>query len=137
MVCAKRLTLSVSFGNTEGMIFLDMLSRRGYKAWIAGMRRDQTLQRACIPVAGWDESFRVVDTAPLAFRNGDQGGGVCGENRVPLNPLLKKGYRSLGCEPCTGPVAPREAVRAGRWPDLEKTECMLHITQGTVYRVEC
>jgi phosphoadenosine phosphosulfate reductase len=43
-----------------------------------------------------------------------------------VNPLHAQGYASIGCMPCTSPVAPGEAPRAGRWRGLGKTECGLH-----------
>ncbi|HEY3998565.1 MAG TPA: phosphoadenosine phosphosulfate reductase, partial [Candidatus Xenobia bacterium] len=37
-----------------------------------------------------------------------------------------RGYPSIGCSPCTRPVAPGESLRAGRWQGMAKTECGLH-----------
>jgi len=47
---------------------------------------------------------------------------------VPQNPLYKKGYRSLGCEPCTIIVDDSESERAGRWCGTSKCggECGIH-----------
>lgn len=47
--------------------------------------------------------------------------------QVPVNPLYEKGYRSLGCSPCTRiSVGPDE--RAGRWLGTSKCggECGIH-----------
>lgn len=46
---------------------------------------------------------------------------------VPVNPLYEKGYRSLGCEPCTRITAGGEE-RAGRWIGTSKCggECGIH-----------
>src|SRR5918992_2526355 len=140
-VYGEDLTLSVSFGNPEGMVLLDMLSRitdrarvftldtgflfeetirfreeamkryllplevlrpelsveeqverygpelyscapdlccevrkiepqrrflRDYGAWVTGIRRDQTAQRASAPIVTFDEHFGVAKIAPLA-----------------------------------------------------------------------
>ena len=46
---------------------------------------------------------------------------------VPVNPLTKRGYPSIGCMPCTHPVAEGEDPRSGRWAGRDKTECGLHI----------
>ena len=43
------------------------------------------------------------------------------------NPLTERGYPSIGCWPCTRPVAPGEDKRAGRWSGQNKTECGLHV----------
>jgi phosphoadenosine phosphosulfate reductase len=47
---------------------------------------------------------------------------------LPRNPLIERGYPSIGCWPCTRPVAPGEDKRAGRWSGHNKTECGLHVT---------
>ena len=47
-------------------------------------------------------------------------------NKVPYNPLHDRGYPSIGCWPCTRPVAEGEDERAGRWAGQAKTECGLH-----------
>jgi phosphoadenosine phosphosulfate reductase len=44
-----------------------------------------------------------------------------------VNLLVTNGYPSIGCEPCTKPVAPGEDPRSGRWAGLSKTECGLHV----------
>lgn len=54
---------------------------------------------------------------------------------VPVNPLYKEGYRSLGCEPCTR-ITNDDNERAGRWLGTSKCggECGIHtrplINQG-------
>jgi len=53
-------------------------------------------------------------------------GSYATANAVPLNLLLTAGYPSIGCEPCTKPVAEGEDPRSGRWAGLAKTECGLH-----------
>jgi hypothetical protein len=42
---------------------------------------------------------------------------------VQVNPLLGQGYKSIGCEPQTRPVAPEEDPQAGSWSGTEKIEC--------------
>lgn len=109
---------------------------RGYDAWVTGIRRDQTPQRAGTPVLGHDEFFGVAKIAPLAGWSADDVEAYVHEYDVPLNPLLSMGYRSIGCEPCTRPVAPGEDPRAGRWSDSDKTECGIHIAGGRVRRAD-
>jgi len=45
---------------------------------------------------------------------------------LPEHPLFAKGYRSIGCAPCTTIVAEGEDPRAGRWRGLNKKECGIH-----------
>ncbi len=107
---------------------------RDYGAWVTGIRRDQTPQRASTPVVAFDEYFGVAKIAPLAAWRVDELDEYVRRYDVPLNPLLSMGYRSIGCEPCTKPVAPGEDARAGRWPGMDKTECGLHFVGGAVKR---
>jgi phosphoadenosine phosphosulfate reductase len=106
----------------------------GYYAWLTGIRRDQTPYRRDTPVVGWEERFGVAKLAPLASWTSEQVEEYVREHEIPLNPLLSIGYRSIGCEPCTRPVAPSEDARAGRWSGTEKTECGLHFVKGRVSR---
>ena len=48
-------------------------------------------------------------------------------NEVPVNQLYAKGYRSLGCEPCTS-ISSSPDERAGRWVGTSKCggECGIH-----------
>jgi len=48
-------------------------------------------------------------------------------HEVPVNPLVTKGYPSVGCWPCTQAVAEGEDPRSGRWAGTAKTECGLHL----------
>ena len=48
------------------------------------------------------------------------------ERDLPRHPLFDLGYMSVGCHTCTRAVAPGEDVRAGRWANLNKTECGIY-----------
>jgi phosphoadenosine phosphosulfate reductase len=39
---------------------------------------------------------------------------------------LEKGYRSIGCAPCTIAIGVNDDERAGRWSGRSKIECGLH-----------
>ena len=107
----------------------------GYDAWITGIRRTQTEQRANTPVVGWEEHFAVAKIAPLASWSAEQVRDYVDRYQVPLNPLLAKGYTSIGCEPCTQRVQDGKQSRAGRWADTEKTECGLHTRSTWLERI--
>lgn len=49
-------------------------------------------------------------------------------NQIPVNPLYSKGYRSLGCAPCSHIVPDNATERAGRWQNTSKCggECGIH-----------
>ncbi len=98
-----------------------------YDAWVTGIRRDETVQRADTPIVAWDERNQVVKISPLAAWSQDDVLDYAERHRVPINPLLADGYPSIGCAPCTQPVAAGEDPRAGRWVGFTKTECGLHL----------
>lgn len=57
-------------------------------------------------------------------------------NQVPVNPLYAKGYRSLGCAPCTK-IAQGVDERAGRWIGTSKCggECGIHTKPLLDYQI--
>ena len=99
----------------------------GYTAWGSGVRRDESPTRAGTPVVDWDAKRGMVKVNPLAAWTQDDVDAYITEHRVPVNPLQEIGYASIGCAPCTRPVAPGEDPRAGRWAGRGKTECGLHL----------
>lgn len=100
-----------------------LATRRG---WITGIRREQSPARRSAPVLQWDERFGLVKCNPLVTWTDRDVWGYVQERQIPYNPLHEQGYPSIGCRPCTRPVAPGEDPRAGRWAQFEKTECGLH-----------
>ncbi len=56
------------------------------------------------------------------------------DTQLPRHPLVAKGYPSIGCAPCTTPVAEGEDPRAGRWRETEKEECGIHFVNGKMVR---
>jgi phosphoadenosine phosphosulfate reductase len=95
-------------------------------AWIAAIRRDQTPDRAQAQKIEWDTKFGLVKINPLCDWTSDMVWDYIRENEIPYNPLHDEGYPSIGCAPCTRPVAIGEDPRAGRWAGFAKTECGLH-----------
>ena len=104
----------------------------GYDAWVTGVRREEGPTRADTPLVTYDEAFGLVKVNPLATWTYDELLAYSERELLPANPLLAQGYPSIGCAPCTRPVAPGEDPRAGRWAGFAKTECGLHPgTAGT------
>jgi phosphoadenosine phosphosulfate reductase len=97
----------------------------GKLAWMSGLRRDEAPSRADSPVVGRDVRG-LVKVNPIAGWSDLDVAGYIADHDVPVNPLLHRGYASIGCQPCTRPVAPGEDARAGRWAGRDKTECGLH-----------
>jgi phosphoadenosine phosphosulfate reductase len=98
----------------------------GASAWVTAIRREQTPDRATARVVEWDERFSLVKLNPLASWTHAEVWDYVREHHVPVSPLHAQGYASIGCHPCTSPVAPGEDPRAGRWRGKSKTECGLH-----------
>jgi phosphoadenosine phosphosulfate reductase len=101
----------------------------GLDAWFAGLRRDQSATRAGIQLL---ERYDHADGSPLvkvnplaAWTRNDTWKYVLA-NDVPYSPLLDQGYKSIGCWPCTRPVAADGDERSGRWAGQGKTECGIH-----------
>jgi len=100
----------------------------GKRAWVTGMRRGQSASRADSTVEEKDEARGLKKFNPLADWSDDDVWSYLRYFEVPFNPLHAKGYPSIGCAPCTRPVAAGEDPRAGRWwwEQSEKKECGLH-----------
>jgi phosphoadenosine phosphosulfate reductase len=101
----------------------------GLDAWITGARRQQSAARAAMPRLGADIVHAgVVKVAPLADWSDEDVWAYLNAHEVPYHQLYDRGYRSIGCAPCTRPVGPGEDPRAGRWwwEAGEQRECGLH-----------
>ncbi|MGE9807634.1 MULTISPECIES: phosphoadenylyl-sulfate reductase [unclassified Janibacter] len=97
-----------------------------HSAWVTGMRRADAPTRTDITLVGWDERRGMVKVNPIAAWTDEDVDRYAGEQGVFLNPLRQEGYTSIGCAPCTRPVAEGEDARAGRWSGTGKVECGLH-----------
>lgn len=102
---------------------------RGVKVWITGLRREQDVQRADLPILQWDETRQLLKLNPLADRDWQWIKGAADTAGVPVNRLHAKGYPSIGCAPCTRALSADEDPRAGRWwwEQDSRKECGLHL----------
>ena len=107
----------------------------GADAWITAIRRDQTPARAAARAVEPDPLHGLVKVNPLVAWSADEVAAYVRTHDVPVNPLHARGYPSIGCWPCTSPVADGEDPRAGRWRGRGKTECGLHWKDGRRARV--
>lgn len=97
----------------------------GKRAWMSGLRRGEADTRAAAPIVARDLRG-LVKINPIAAWSDDDVAAYIAEHDIIVNPLVKRGYPSIGCMPCTTPVADGEDPRAGRWRGKDKTECGLH-----------
>ena len=99
----------------------------GKRAWMTGLRRQESPDRSATPVVSWDARRGLVKVNPLAAWTDEEVRFYIRERGLPEHPLTAKGYPSIGCWPCTSPVKPGEDPRSGRWKGTAKTECGLHL----------
>jgi len=113
-----------------GIRKLEPLSRMlaGRTAWITGLRREQSDNRGNVGFSDTDAEGRAK-LNPLADWTWGDVWHYIATRDVPYNPLHDRFYPSIGCAPCTRPIALGEDFRAGRWwwEDENAKECGLHV----------
>lgn len=102
---------------------------KGLDAWITGLRREQSVTRTNMNIVEWDEGNNLLKVNPLINWTEKDVWDYVEKNNVPYNKLHKKGFASIGCQPCTRAIEDGEDVRAGRWwwENPETKECGLHV----------
>ena len=105
----------------------------GHRAWITGLRREQSPARADLALEEFDAAQGLLKFNPLADWSEAEVWACLRGFDVPYNPLYDQGYRSIGCAPCTRPAVAGEDPRAGRWwwepsgSQQHSQECGLHV----------
>lgn len=97
-------------------------------AWVVGLRREQGVTRTDLDIIELDELHNIIKISPLANLSEEDVWNYIKENRVPFSELYNKGFKSIGCEPCTRAIKEGEDIRAGRWwwESPGQKECGLH-----------
>ncbi len=98
---------------------------KGLRAWISGIRRDQTENRKHAKILEVERGG-LLKVNPLLNWTREDVRNYASQHNLPAHPLYEKGYRSIGCKPCTVAINLGEDDRAGRWKGRGKTECGLH-----------
>lgn len=100
---------------------------------ITGRKRAHGGLRAEIqPIEQFGERIRLN---PIATWDASRTDAEFTVRDLPRHPLQAAGYASIGCAPCTEPVAADANARDGRWAQSSKTECGIHFqTDGSVRR---
>ncbi len=103
----------------------------GYRAWVTGVRREQSQSRAQSVPVEWDAQHGLFKLSPLLEWTEEQVWSYIRARKVPYNALHDRDFPSIGCAPCTRAVLPGESQRAGRWwwESAESRECGLHPRQ--------
>jgi|ERR1043166_1659499 phosphoadenosine phosphosulfate reductase len=99
--------------------------------WITGLRREQSDTRSGIGIvevyiADEHTGREIVKLNPMANWAREQVWKYIEGHKIPYNPLHDRGYRSIGCWPCTKATANGDSERAGRWTGFNKVECGIH-----------
>lgn len=95
-----------------------------YDIWISGVRADQSPQRSKLKEFEPTEGRAMRYHPMLNWSKSDVEQYIL-KHDLPRHPLEDKGYKSIGCEPCTRPVN-GDNLRSGRWQGMRKTECGLN-----------
>jgi phosphoadenosine phosphosulfate reductase len=95
-------------------------------AWIAGLRKSEGRTR--VDYKEIEKRGNLVKINPILEWSELDIWRYSALYGVPQNPLYKRGFRSLGCAPCTKIVDENETERAGRWQGTSKCggECGIH-----------
>lgn len=103
----------------------------GYNAWVTGVRREQSAERAGVQALEWDARYRLQKVSPLLGWSAAEIWSYIRQEKLPYNPLHDAGFPSVGCAPCTRAVEPGQDSRSGRWwwESPESRECGLQPRQ--------
>lgn len=100
---------------------------QGADVWITGLRAEQSESRSRGAFLERDAARQLLKFNPLIRLSLKEVEQYVEQHKVPLNPLYKKGFVSIGCAPCTRAIEPGEDFRAGRWWwEQSHKECGLH-----------
>ncbi len=96
--------------------------------WVTGIRAEQSGYRAGMKHFEWDSERELIKFNPLLNWSTSDVWEYINKYSVPYNELHRKGFPSIGCQPCTRAIGLHEDERAGRWwwEDADKKECGLH-----------
>ena len=104
---------------------------KGQRAWITGLRQEQSAARAEVPLQDDSEvaTKNLSKFNPLAKWTWGDVWHYIATNHVDYNPLHDQFFPSVGCAPCTRAISMGEEFRAGRWwwEDEAAKECGLHV----------
>lgn len=102
------------------------IEEMGVECWVTGLRCTEGRTRTDFQEIE-ERDKGLIKLNPILIWHEREVWQYLALNRVPVNPLYAKGYRSLGCGPCSRITsAPDE--RAGRWVGTSKCggECGIH-----------
>ena len=99
-----------------------------FDAWITGRKRFHGGDRLRLAVV--EAADGRIKINPLAALGQAELDAYAARHALPAHPLVANGFPSVGCWPCTSPVAEGAEVRAGRWATSKKSECGIHTARA-------
>jgi phosphoadenylyl-sulfate reductase (thioredoxin) len=88
----------------------------GAEAWIVGSRHEQSPSGDEVrKISVDDDHDRILKICPLAGWTNEMVWDYVKKYDVPYNELHDKGYRVVGCEPCTRAVTIGKDIEASQW----------------------
>lgn len=106
----------------------------GFDTWVTGRKRFQSGGRQALPVIEAEPASGRLKLNPLADWSARDLARYMDDHDLPRHPLVARGFRSIGCAPCTSPTKEGEDPRAGRWRGQDKEECGIHFENGRIVR---
>ena len=108
---------------------------RNKKYWISGIRAEHSINRKNKEKFEYDNNSKIIKSYPLLEKSEKEIWDIIKDRKIIYNELYDKGYRSIGCSPCTRATKKGENIRAGRWWWEEgKKECGLHLKNGKLVK---
>ncbi len=117
--------------------FISYMKQHGRRLAMVGLRRSEGGRRAKLAPLIQDPRIEGYTLHPILDWTDEQIQTYLQENDVPVHPLHKQNYPSIGCECCTTPVKSGEDPRAGRWRHLRNAEeegpmyCNINCSDGS------
>lgn len=102
-----------------------ILEKNKGNMWITAISRDQSSNRKNFRFLE-NQDYDIIKVSPMLVWKEEEIWSYIMKNKLYYNKLYDKGYRSIGCEPCTTKVNDGESPRSGRWRGFDKEECGLH-----------
>jgi phosphoadenosine phosphosulfate reductase len=101
------------------------------KAWLRGVRGDQTEARANMRFVEWFDLYNCFAISPLLKWKTRDIYSYMKRHDLPYHPLYEQGYPSISCNPisCTDKVQVGEDPRSGRWHG-KKAECGINLNNS-------
>ncbi len=131
---AWRKDVDACCGQNKTEPFARAMTELKPKAWLRGIRRQQSVTRQSARFLEWSQRFNCYAVSPLLKMDRRTIHAYLKKHDLPYHPLFEQGYASIGCNPlsCTRPIQIGEDARAGRWSESAKVECGINVESNSL-----